>query len=147
MEVSTTVKRSASDGFNFVADYERDPRWRIGVVAMRHDPPGPVHVGMRTHEVMRFFGRTIKVTAEIVALETGHRVSFRSLTGPLQVEGDRTVDVASSGARVTYAAVAHLTGLLGLLAPLVTRSFRRRALGDLARLKRILETPSAGEAS
>ena len=114
---------------------------------MRHDPLGPVHVGMRTHEVLRFFGRTIEVTAEIVALEPGHRVSFRSLAGPLQAEGDRLVDVAGSGARVTYRAVAHLTGLLGLLAPLVTMSFRSRAQGDLGRLKRILETPSAGEAS
>ena len=112
---------------------------------MRHDPRGPVHVGMRTHEVMRFFGRTIEVTAEIVALEPGRRVSFRSLAGPLQAEGDRTVDVVSSGSRFTYAAVAYLTGLLGLFAPLVTRSFRKRAKGDLARLKRILETPLAGE--
>ncbi len=115
-------------------------------MSMRHEPTGPVHVGMKTREVMRFFGRTIEVTAEIVGLEPDHRTSFRSLTGPLQAEGDRVVEESGSGARVTYAATATLTGLLALVAPLVARSFEKRAQGDLDRLKRILEDSSAREA-
>ncbi len=143
--VSAGVTRSPDEVFDFVSNYANDPGWRAGVTSMRHDPPGSVHVGMHTHEVMRFFGRTIEVEAAIIGLEPGRSVSFRSVAGPLQAEGIRRVEAKGSGAIVTYEAVADLTGLLALLAPVVVRSFRTRAESDLGRLKLLLEESPRGE--
>ena len=123
----------------YVSNYENDPLWRSGVTSMHHDPPGPVHLGMRTHEVFRFFGRTLEVEAEIVALQANRSVSFRTISGPLQAEGVRSVEAVLSGTRIAYQANADITGLLAWLAPLVTWSFRRRANTDLARLRNVLE--------
>lgn len=146
IEVSTAIERPTDLVFEFVANYENDPRWRAGVESMRHDPPGPVHVGMHTHEILRFFGRTLRVEAEITSLEAGRSVAFRTLAGPLEAEGIRRVGGTASGTRVTYEAAANLTGLLSLMSPLVAWSFRRRAQADLARLRRILESESNPEA-
>ncbi len=146
VKVSTIIAQPAEGIFDFVADYENDPNWRAGVTSMRHDPPGPVHVGMHTHEVMRFFGRAIRVEAEIVSVDPGRSVSFRSVAGPLQAEGVRRVEPQRSGTLVTYEAMANLTGVLSLLAPLVVRSFRKRAQGDLDRLRELLEGSARGHA-
>ena len=140
VKVSTVIRRETEAVFEYVANYENDPLWRAGVISMRHDPPGPAHVGMRTHGVFRFFGRTLYEETEIVELCANVSVSFQTVSGPLQAEEARRIEAVPSGTNFTFEASVQLTGLLGWFAPLVTWSFRRRAKADLARLRKILET-------
>ena len=146
VEVSTIIDRPIDEVFAFVSNYENDPSWRAGVESMRHDPPGAVHVSMHTHEVLRLFGRTLRVEAEIIAMEPGKSVTFRSVAGPLQAQGVRKVSNSGTRTVFSYEVEANLAGLLSVLAPMVKRSFTKRARGDLARLKRILETSPPSEA-
>jgi hypothetical protein len=139
IQVKTIIRRPPGTVFKFTSNYENDPEWRSGVISMTHDPKGPVHLGMKTHEEMRFFGRKIQVTAEIVAVESERLTSFRSLTGPIKVHGDRIFSSVKEGTLFTYTAVAELNGVFGLLSPIVVKSFMKRATGDIDRLRTILE--------
>lgn len=91
MTVSTNssilISRATTEVFAYVADYVKDPTWRSGVSEMRHDPPGEVHLGMKTHERLTFAGvRTVNV-AEIVEFEPGRKTAFRTIAGPLSASG------------------------------------------------------------
>lgn len=149
MNVSTNssilISRATAEVFAYVADYVKDPTWRTGVSEMRHDPPGEVQLGMKTHERLTFAGmRTVNV-AEIVEFEPGRKTAFRTIGGPLSASGYRLVEADADGAHFTYAAKAELRGLVALLAPLLQWHLRRTVRRDLQRLKRILEAAPQAE--
>jgi len=88
---SVLIDRPREDVFAFVGNYENDPQWRSGVLEMRHDPPGPVGLGLRTHEVMRLMGRTMTTEPEVVEYEPGRKTAFRKVSGALSAAGYRLV--------------------------------------------------------
>ena len=138
---SILIDRPKEDVFAFVGDYGNDPHWRSGVVEMRIDPPGEIHVGWRTHEVMRVMGRTTATEAEITEYVIDGRTAFRTVAGDLSAEGYRSVDAEGARTRFTYVAHAELDAWYRPFATLIEWVFNRRVGRDLARLKAILESP------
>jgi hypothetical protein len=57
----------------------------------------------------------------------------------IRVSGSRTVEQANGGAHFTYQATVEEHGFLRPLSPLLVRMLRRRFLGDLRRLKALME--------
>jgi carbon monoxide dehydrogenase subunit G len=141
--VSGTVQidRPGEHVFAFASDYENDPEWRSGVLEMRRDPPGEMRIGVRTHEVMRFMGRTLVTEAEVVEYEPGHKIVFRTVSGALSAQGYRLVEAEGTGTRFTYHADAKLDSMYRPFAALIVWAFNRRVARDLAPLKAILEAP------
>lgn len=133
------IDRPRDDVFAYVSDYENDPQWRSGVSEMRHEPPGQVSIGVRTHEVMRFMGRDMATEAEVVEYEPGRRIGFRTISGALSAHGYRLVEDAGTGTRLTYHADAELTAAYRPFTALIKWAFSRRVGADLTRLKAILE--------
>ena len=129
--------------FAFVSDYTRDPAWRAGVIEMSQTPAGRSQVGTHTLEVARFFGRKMTTLAEVTKYEPGRAIDFAGVMAKkIRVSGSRTVEEANGQARFTYQANVAGHGFLGLLSPLMVPILRRRFLGDLRRLKALLEAAS-----
>ncbi len=139
VDSSILIRRATAEAFAYVSDYTRDPTWRTGVSEMRHDPPGTIHLGSKTHERMTFARLRMVNVAEIVAFEPGRKTAFRTVGGPLVATGHRLVEAHADGARFTYAAEVELRGPVALLAPLLQWRLRRTVRRDLMRLKRIVE--------
>lgn len=135
------IDRPSRDVFAIVGNYENDPRWRTGVSEMRHDPPGEVRVGMVTHEVIRFMGRTMEIDAEIVEYEPGRKTAFRTVSDVLSAEGFRLVEEEGTLTRFTYHSDVELDAAYRPFTPLIRWVFKRRVARDLQKVKAILETP------
>ncbi len=139
------IDRSSRDVFAVVGNYENDPKWRSGVSEMRHDPPGEVRIGMVTHEVIRFMGRTLRIDAEVVEYEPGRKTSFRTVSDALSAEGFRLVEEEGTLTRFTYHSDVELDAAYRPFTPLIRWVFKRRVARDLQMLKAILETPARYE--
>lgn len=128
-----------------IADYPRDPEWRTGVLSMSAEPSGAVDVGTVTVEQLRFGGKTYCNIGEVVAVETGRTIEWRTTDG-VDADGRRSVTPRpDGGCRVTLELNVRPTGVERLLAPILTRMLARNLRNDLTRLRQTLEgdaTPS-----
>jgi hypothetical protein len=120
---------------SFAFDYANDPFWRHGVLAMRAE--GPLQVGVRTYEELRFLGSTYVTVGEITERDEV-RLAFRGNNDSSRVDGYRAVEARGSRARVTYALRIHMRGLLAFIAPLLRMIYARRVANDLRRLRSLL---------
>jgi uncharacterized protein YndB with AHSA1/START domain len=114
--VATTIEieRPAAEVWEVVADYERDPEWREGVVTMTPSAPGPVVVGTTTAEELHLGGNVWHNRGEVVTVDPGVAFTWHTTEGA-QAHGDRRVVAlgpdrsrVSTSITVTDAALAAL---------------------------------------
>jgi hypothetical protein len=93
IDFGTTVDigRPAREVRAVLADYDRDPEWRAGVLSMSADPPGCATAGTTTAEVMRFAGRTLRNNGKIARVGPGCGLTWRTTSG-VDAEGVRAVE-------------------------------------------------------
>ena len=138
---SVEIDRPASEVWAYVADYGNDPSWRAAVTQMRPSVPGPVQVGVTTHEWLRLLGRTFRTDAVIDRVEVGRLLEWRAYDRQKQLQGSRLVEpTGPTSCRFTEVVEGGLLGLWRPLGPLVAWLLQRQATADLRRLKHLLET-------
>ncbi|HEV2125592.1 MAG TPA: SRPBCC family protein [Chloroflexota bacterium] len=148
MESSVVIRRPVPEVFAFVANYENDPLWRIGITELVITTPGPPGVGSETREVLRFLGQTYTTTARVTEYTPPTRIAFQSLSGPQPVRGWRLIEPVEEGARVTHALEADPVGVLGrILLPVQAALLGRQMQRESQRLKSLLErgAPTSGD--
>jgi uncharacterized membrane protein len=143
---SVEINRPTGQVWAYVADYGNDPRWRAGVSQMRPSQPGPAHVGVTTHELLRLLGMTFTTDATIDRVEPGRWLQWRAADRRKQLQGSRQVEpTGPTSCEFTEIVEGHLLGLLRPLQPLVARLLQRQATTDLRRLKHLLEAQPISE--
>ena len=145
---SVEISRPASQVWAYVADYGNDMGWRTGVSQMRPSVPGPVRVGVTTHERLRLLGMTFRTDATIDQVEAGRLLQWRAHDRQKRLQGSRLVEATGPGtSRFTEVVEGHLLGPLRPLEPLVAWLLRQQTSADLRRLKQLLEAPTRGKSA
>ena len=138
--MTTRIARAPADVFAVLTDVSKNTAWSKTSVSGRLLSSPPVQLGSTAREVSRFMGRTIEVDSTVVAFVPDRTFSFVTSTGPFPFRGSFTTEPAEGGTSLTSTFVAEPTGLLraadGLFGSLVRRKFE----GDLANLKRLMES-------
>jgi hypothetical protein len=142
VEKSVVVHRPTDEVFDFVADQENAARWQSGIVEIRRLTDGPLGVGTRHTFTRSLMGRRIAAENEYVAFEPGARVAFRTTSGP-PLLASYAVTAVPEGARLTATLEIEVSGVMSVAEPLVARALSRDVVGNLARLKSILEASPA----
>ena len=136
---STTISRPADQVFTFVSTPENDPKWVP--VSLRHEKtsPGPMQVGTRTEEHLRFMGRGMRYVWEVTAYKPPHLLAYRTISGPMPVTLRLALEPAGSATRLTLGSEVALPGLLKLASPALQWVVARQFEGQLRTLKSLLE--------
>lgn len=117
----------------FVLDLSNDRKWRPEVISMQLDPPGPVRVGQRIVDRMRF--GVLPFTVRAQAIEAGPTSFTLRAHGPqMTMRIHRSVAPHPDGAEVTAGVTVQPRGLFRLLGPLMTVVFRRALDANVARI-------------
>jgi uncharacterized membrane protein len=142
-EHQVVIERAPADVFAYLTDLERLPEWQASIVEVRRQDEGPLRAGTRFTEVRRVAGRRIESTIEVAALESGREFALRVVEGPVPGTVSHLVEAAGDATRLTV--VGELTGgrLRSLAGPLLERAAKRETVGDLRRLKEVLEARGA----
>lgn len=129
------------DAWSYVADYGKDTTWRAGLVEMTPEPPGPLAVGTRVHEVVRKLGSTYVTESTVTAVGPGRTYRFSGSGDSGGVAGGRSVHVDGHGRTVfTYEIELRLEGALAMVGGVVRRVMRRDLRADLHRLQDAITT-------
>jgi uncharacterized membrane protein len=132
------IERPRPDVFAFVANHENGPKWRRGVVDIKHES-GSGRGAVYRQTMKGPFGRRIPADIEITDYEENSRVAFHAIAGPVRPEGRYIFDDVPGGTRVTFSLNVDLHGPKKLMAPMVSR-VTQNEVGQLDELKRVLES-------
>lgn len=135
---SVVIQRPIEVVFAFVADGERCPEWRPGVLDIRRASGDGV--GARyTQGVKGPMGRRVVADYEVTVFEPPRRLEFQTLTGPARPHGRDDLESIDGGTRLTFSLDATLSGLQRLLmGSMVQRTMDAEARA-LDNIKRVLE--------
>ena len=90
-------------------------------------------------------GRRIAADYEVTADEPGHRLAFHAIAGPVRPAGEYVFAETPEGTRLTFSLEAEVGGWKKLLMGKAVQSTMNAEVGNLARLKDVLEAePAAG---
>lgn len=138
---SLEIDRPSAEVFDFIADFENNPRWQGGMVSCRWTSDESGAVGATYIQEARFFGRRIDTHFRVTDYIAGQSISIESTQSTFPIQVTRSVEPLDSGrTRVTAHIRGQPTGVLKLFSGMVKKSVSK----DYRNLKRLLES-QAGE--
>jgi carbon monoxide dehydrogenase subunit G len=136
---SVTINRLIEDVFAFIADGERCPEWRPGVIDIKRI--SGEGVGTKYAQgVSGPMGRRIAADYEVTVFQPSSWLEFETTTGPARPHGRYDLAAVAGGTRLTFSLDAQLTGLRKLLMGSMVQKTMDSEVHNLDNAKRILES-------
>jgi uncharacterized membrane protein len=138
---NVVINLPAGEIFAYVAEFENLADWSGAVIAVRKSPSGAIHVGTTVLITIRFLGRWVQSTYEVVECEPGHHITLKSIAGIAPCVFNFLFEPLEAGrTRLSFEAVIQQGAYLGLAGQTAASATRRQIEHDLLTLKEILET-------
>jgi carbon monoxide dehydrogenase subunit G len=135
---SVVIHRPVEEVFAFVADGEKCPQWRPGVLDITRvsgDGVGTIY----SQGVKGPMGRRISADYQITTYDPNRLLEFQTITGPARPRGRYEFETDDGATRLTFSLSADVGGPLGfLMRPMVQRTMDSE-VRTLERLKGVLE--------
>jgi carbon monoxide dehydrogenase subunit G len=146
---SVIIARPIADVFAFVADGERAPMWRSGVLDIRR--VSGEGAGTRYAQGVKGpMSRRIDADFEVTVVEPERRLEFQTISGPVRPHGRYDFEPSGAGTQVTFSLDVELSGVRSFLLGRAVQRTMEAEVGALERLKVVLESQASadeGEAS
>jgi uncharacterized protein YndB with AHSA1/START domain len=138
-EHTVVVARPPAEVFPYLVEPDLMQRWIGGLIEFT--PLGDAAgVGARSRQKVEQAGRTWDVESEIVELVPNRRLSARATSSAFASTLSYALEPAPEGTRLHGTVETRLRGLAGrVLGGVAARAAERRLVGDLERLKQLLD--------
>jgi len=137
---NVVIDLPAREIFAYVAEFENLTDWSGVVIAVRKTPAGAMHVGTTVLITIRFLGKWVQSTYEVVECEPGHHITLKSIAGIAPCVFSFLFEPLEDGrTRLSFEAVIQKGAYLGLAEQTAASATRRQIEHDLLTLKEILE--------
>jgi uncharacterized membrane protein len=138
---SIVINLPVEEIFAYMSDIENMVDWSSAIIAVRKISPGELHVGATVQSTIRFLGKWLDITFEIVEYEPSRYLTLKSISGVTPCLFCYQFEPSEDGGTIiSQGTIIHLTGgILDLAEPVVTNVVRRQLEHDLLTLKDILE--------
>ena len=140
---SITIERPLDQVWDFLTNLENTPKWDIGVRETRVTSQGLAGLGTTFQNIGPFLGRESVRDYEVTTYDPQRKVSV-TLRTPSKVirraEVTYAFDAVPNGTRLTFVGLIEFAGMFKVLQPIITRRAEEDGRGDLANLKKLLET-------
>jgi uncharacterized membrane protein len=141
IETEIFINRPSQEVFDYISNFENNPKWQNGMVSARFTSEGPFGVGSTYVQEAKFLGRPVHSNFKVIAFEAGRMVKATSESGSFPITFTRIVEPKDSGSQVRAIIEGDAGGFYRLAEPLLARMVKRSVDGDYANLKAILEKP------
>ena len=143
--VTTPLAREAA--FAYVADFSRQAEWDPNTVSSKRIDDGELGVGARFALDVKMGTRTTSMEYRITEYQAPSVVVLVGEGSGVWSQDRITFSEAPEGTRVDYVAEIKLSGLLGVIQPLLGRAFAGIAKGAVNGMKRELDALAASGAT
>jgi len=113
------------------------------VLSQEWSSDGPPGVGSTQRAVARFLGRDLESAAEITIWDPPSQHGFKSIGGPVHIEGGMKFAPEGDGTKVTMGGQLETSGFFKLAEGLVKKQLESQFEANLEALKLLLESGPA----
>jgi len=131
------------EAFAYIADFANSQEWDPGVATAERLDPGPVGVGSRYRLGVRMGSRVAPMEYRISVFQPPTRVVLTGSGSGVTAVDDIRFERLEEGTRVDYTADIKLGGVLGLIQPLLGRSFANLGRNAVDGMQRTLDGRAA----
>lgn len=142
-QVQTPLSRDAA--FAYVADFARQAEWDPNTLSSRRIDDGELGVGARFALEVRMGRRSSVMEYRITEYGPPGKVVLIGEGAGVWTQDTITFTEVEYGTRVDYVADIRLSGILGLVQPLLGRAFDAIGKGAVAGMKRELDRQAMSE--
>jgi uncharacterized membrane protein len=130
-----------NESFAYTSDLENMVVWSSSVIVMRKLSPGATQAGTKVQSTVRFLGRWLNITFEVVEYNPGRCLTLKSISGGTPCFFYYQFDPhENGGVTVSIHSMIHISsGILDLPEPMVIDTIERQLEYDLQTLKHMLE--------
>jgi carbon monoxide dehydrogenase subunit G len=139
IERGLEIRRPIEKVFTFVANFENEPKWQPGVMKTMKTSEGAIGVGTTFQEDVKFMGRRMRGTYEVVEYDPPRKFSIKATSGPFAYRANYMFVPVSGGTQFTGAGEIEPSGFFRLIVPLSARMVGKQIEMGLTNLKRVLE--------
>ena len=137
VDISRTIDAPATDVFDLLSDFERNPTWQKGMRSCRWTTEPPLRVGSTYVQEAAFLGRPIHSTFEVLEYEPDRLVKATTVAGSFPITFTRTVTPTDAGAVVEARIEGDASGFFRIATPLMRFMVRRSIEADYSRLEKL----------
>ncbi len=128
-----------AEAFAYVADWSRNAEWDPNTMSAKQIGEGGPAVGSRYKLEVKTVRKAVPMEYRITELEAPTRIVLIGEGSGVWTEDVLTFAETATGTRVDYQAEIKLSGLLGVIQPLLGRGFDGIAKGAVEGMKRELD--------
>ena len=134
------IDQPPEDVWAVVSDPSTHTAWRPALVEFRRVSEGPLEVGSRLQEKIRWREREIEIDDVVTALDMPRRLGVRGGWKPADFDLDFLLDPSNGGTLVTFDwSFLPKTFVMRLVTPFLGRTLRNATRDELAGLKTYVE--------
>ena len=133
------IDRPVETVFAFIADGEKCPQWRPGILDIKHVSGEGVGAAY-TQGVRGPMGRRVAADYRITVFEPNRRIDFQTISGPVRPHGRYDFEKLPGGTRLTFSLDAEVKGLQKLLMGSMVQKTMDSEVHAIDNVRRILET-------
>jgi len=135
-----TIDRPVAVVFAFLAQLENLPRWNYAISETRKISIGPVGASAHYEQTRTIPTRSTE-TFEITAYEPDRTLAIRGTFGPFPGRFTYELEPMGNHTRLVNTVDLEPSGLVSIVAPLLTSRVKAAVAANLSVLKQILESP------
>jgi len=141
VEQNIVINLPVNEVFAYLSDLENLVEWTSTTVAVKKMVAGTMGVGAVVRCTVRFLGRWLEMTFEIIEREPGRCLTIKSTAGISPcLFCYQFAPTTCGGTRLSQEAIIqHMEGTIDQTMPVIVSTFRRQLANDLQTLKEILE--------
>lgn len=142
VETSVHIDRHPDEVFDFISNFENNPKWQSGMVSAKFASQGPLRIGSTYSQEAKFLGRPVISEFEVIEFEPNRMIKAASTLGSFPITFTRMVEPHKNGTLVSAVVEGDASGFFKLAELLLRRMVQRSVEGDYRNLKQILENES-----
>ena len=146
LSASQVIERPPAEVFRFVATehFQNHPKWDPAVTSITKTSSGPMRVGTTARLVRTDRGRQLQGSMEVTEYQPVSSSTVVSRFGPFTLEARTTfAPVAPASTRLLLVIDTQARGVMGLLLPLLKRTFRKTMVRSLRVIKEQVEATAS----
>ena len=136
---STTIHRPVEEVFAYVTDTGNDPAWHTDVLEAHKKTDGPIGIGTVWTSRFKPAMGISEGEMEVIEFEPGRKEVMRGEVGPMHPTLTYLFEPSEGGTRFTRHVQIKISGMMKVMAPVMSLMTRKRNRGFVSNLKRVLE--------
>jgi uncharacterized membrane protein len=137
--IDTIINRPSDIVFDYISNFENNPKWQGGMVEAKFTTNGPLDKGATYDQLAKFMGKDVTTSFLVTEFEPGKKIKIQSVASSFPITVTRMVENMGEQTRVQAVIEGDPAGFYKIAKPMLKWMVQKSVTADYKKLKGLLE--------